>query len=360
LRTLGTAALAIFLACGDFQGPPAPNVNPSNLVVEVTGILIATAAWSECTDADFQRYILYRSLEPNIILHPEDAETLGVFNDAGTTYYAHSIGSNTWYYYALETKDTDGLGAWSPEDSIYSYMVPTVTDLALSSQSSGRNIMLDWNDIPEVDGYRVFFKQTEQSDWLSLGDTPESHFTDTATVAGYYAVKAFSGNDFSLFYSNIVNTLPLDVTSFFVLFDEWTSPDTPDAFIFGPDSGSTGSAADTSFIQDIFARETPTDAMEISLFSGAAPPFESGNETFLGFSTYTSYCPEYGSGGWQDSLEVDVDDRRVFLYLSDGSYVKMYDITLGSYPAGRANLAGTVITFSYEMQPGGLSVFTMK
>ena len=78
-----------------------------------------TATWTECPDGDFLSYTLYRSTSPGISQDTTGADNMGTFTSVSNTEYVDgSVDWETTYYYALITRDTQDLFAWSDEESI--------------------------------------------------------------------------------------------------------------------------------------------------------------------------------------------------------------------------------------------------
>ena len=84
-------------------------------------------------------------------------------------------------------------------------------------------------------------------------------------------------------------------------------------------------------------------------------PYANGSYTYMAEPAAAGYCELYGTGTWYDIYGLYGGDVRVFLYLENGNYVKMYDIVVTPDPA---SLNGTMVSFSYEIQTGGLTLFT--
>jgi len=68
------------------------------------------------------------------------------------------------------------------------------------------------------------------------------------------------------------------------------------------------------------------------------------------------YCDIYPTGTWySESYRLLTSDDRVFLYLYDGAYAKIYDLSVTPDPDTNN---GTIVSFKYEIQTGGLTLFT--
>ncbi|NOQ21309.1 MAG: hypothetical protein GQ565_01490 [Candidatus Aegiribacteria sp.] len=235
-----------------------------------------------------------------------------------------------------------------------------VTGLTINTSSSGRNVDMSWNAVDDVDGYKVYFRETTTADWIEGADvtsgTSGTHVN--ATSAGYYTVKAYKGTNTSANNSNVENTLPTVVSTTYTIYDNYSIATQPSGFIFGETSGQTGSAISTSFKQDIYAFDEDAPLRgdnTVRLYSGTLSPYGNGNTTHMAEPAAAGYCELYGTGSWYPNYGLYAGDVRVFLHLQNGHYVKMYNIVVTPDPA---TTNGTMVSFSYEIQTDGLTLFT--
>jgi predicted extracellular nuclease len=122
LPVLAISLSLALLACGDDEGGPAgPGTAPS--ASELTAEASASqnsidVSWTPCSDSDFEEYRLYRSLNSDIEEDPGSATLVDVFVQAGDTSMTDiGLAWGETYYYALQTRDSEGLYAWSNEDN---------------------------------------------------------------------------------------------------------------------------------------------------------------------------------------------------------------------------------------------------
>jgi len=231
-----------------------------------------------------------------------------------------------------------------------------VTGLAIGSNSSGRDVILNWNAVDDVDGYKVYFRATSAGTWAEVGDVSATTYTHNASSAGYYAVKAYKDENYSEGNSNIVDTMPADVTDTYTIYDNYSPENQPSGFIFGATSGQTGSASSGSFYQDIYAYDEDMDGDDtVRLYSGDFGTFGNGAETWMAEPDNAGYCELYGTGDWYYNYGLYAGDTSLFLYLENGNYVKMYDVVVTPDPDSQN---GTMVSFSYQIQTGGLTLFT--
>lgn len=109
-------AMGLFMSCGDDETGPSSNPTASTLTVTVTDTT-ASCSWTVCPDDDFAEYNLYRdtsagvSTSSDLVRGPVTDINDITFSDPGLEW-------ETTYYYRLQTKDTEGLDAWSNEESV--------------------------------------------------------------------------------------------------------------------------------------------------------------------------------------------------------------------------------------------------
>lgn len=238
-----------------------------------------------------------------------------------------------------------------------------VSNLQIDAASAGRNIVLTWDAVTDADGYVVYYS-TDQTNWSEGADVATNTATHEASRAYYYTVKAYQGTNFSENNSNIVNTLPVDDTTTYTIYDNYSPDYQPSGFIFGTSvgGGQTGSAASTAFAQDIYAFDLDTPVLgdeTVWFFSGDYGDFGNGHQTYMQEPAQAGYCMVYPNGTWYgDDYQLFTSDDRVFCYLYDGLYAKIYDLEISPDPDSNN---GTIVSFSYEIQLlDGVTVFTDK
>lgn len=237
----------------------------------------------------------------------------------------------------------------------------TVTGLTIDASSAGRNVDLSWNAISEdVDGYKIYFRANSTGAWTDSVDVTSGTSGQHANAisAGYYTVKAYEGNNYSENNSNIVNTLPVDDTTTYMIYDNYSAATAHSAFIFGTAAGGgqTGLASNTGFVQDIYAWDLTKGDSNVWLLSGNWGTYGNGRQTYMFEPENAGYCNVYGSGTWySESYKLLAGDERVYLYLHTGDYVKIYDLNVQPDVTEH----GTTVSFSYEIQTlTGLTLFT--
>jgi len=216
--------------------------------------------------------------------------------------------------------------------------------------------------LPDVEGYKIYFRETSGGTWEEVGDVTTTTYTHTASFAGYYSVRAYNGIDFSEDYSTPVNTIPSIITTVYTIYDNYSLPGFHDGFIFGPTSGTTGQASQPSFAQDSYAYDLSKGDSEVWLFSGSYGQFGNGNPTYMADPAGVyGYCNPYPTGTWfVQSYELLTSYSAVFCALpytgGDIYYVKMFDLAIAPEPN---TSDGTMVSFRYEYQTiPNVTVFT--
>ncbi len=362
LMSIGIAWLVIVqTGCGSGSTEPSGNdVSPSTLSVDITGELEATLIWSICEDEAFSSYVLYRSQASGIEIDQSEAEVLAVFTDADSIEYVDSeideVGS---IYYALKTTDTNSNTAWSNEESIYISIVPNVDGLTVDPNSHGRDVVLSWNAVLGVDGYKVYFSPTEEEQWVEIIQTPLTSCLDSdAQSAGYYVVKAYQGEDVSPSYSNVASTMPNIIYANYTIYDNYCAGNLPNCFIFGEFEGEVGASWDPDFVQDMYVYNNTGDVGNISFYSGNYGPYGDGNQCFFQQPLASGYCEEYGT--WIETDYSPTSSQILFIKLPRPSGGDAFVKVNVLYSVPYWTETGTLICFKYQYQPEamGLTLFT--
>ncbi len=239
----------------------------------------------------------------------------------------------------------------------------TVQDLQLDNTSTGRTVVLTWSEISDdIDGYKIYFKADGAGTWADAGESTTTTFTHNAVVAGHYAVKAYKGDNYSENFSNEVSTMPSIVNVTYTIYDNYSPAEKPSGFIFGENSGQTGSAASTGFVQDIYAYDESKGDEDVWLYSGNFGQFGNGNQSYFQEPASGVYGNCDPDGSWSGtSYILYTSDSVVFVALpyQGGSfaYAKMYGLNVAQDPDSNN---GTSVSFMYEYQPNdlGLTLFT--
>lgn len=238
--------------------------------------------------------------------------------------------------------------------------LPTVTNLQIDETASAANsIVLTWDEVTgeTIEGYEVYFSTTSGGTWTALGTTSTNTYTDVASSAGYYSVRAYEGDNYSENYATAVNTMPYIFTEEDTIYDQYAPADYHSGYIFGMNGGTTGLASDPGFVQDIYCYDYSKGDLDAGFSSGDYGTYGNGNETwFYAADGVYGYCPAYGGSGWWNHGQLLSSDDVIFGYLYDDYYVKIY---IDGFEDVGSTANGTGVTIHYEIQPiQGVTVFT--
>jgi len=231
-----------------------------------------------------------------------------------------------------------------------------VTGLAIGAASAGQDVVLNWNAVSvTVDGYAVYFRATDTADWTEVTTVTGTTYTHSAPSAGYYAVKAYEGTNYSTNNSNEVNTLPNQIQATYTVWDNHAPADEHSGFMFGETAGTTGLASSTSFDQDVYCYDGNWTQSPCGFYSGNVAPFGNGFATNM-IEAGSTYGYPSGSSWWQTGYLVAGD--VIFGELDSDHYVKVY---VQSIPQNSVQPLSYGVTFYYDYQPiEGLYLFTTE
>lgn len=229
-----------------------------------------------------------------------------------------------------------------------------VTGLAIGSTSAGRDVVLTWTAVDDVDGYKVYFRATTTADWTEEASVTTTTYTHTASSAGYYAVKAYKGDNYSADNSNIENTLPTQIAANYTIWDNHAPTTEHSGFIFGATAGTT-CLISSSTTYNIYCYDGGWSQSPCGFNSGNHTPFGNGLPTSM-IDAGSTYGYPSGSSWWPTGYILAGD--VIFCELSTGHYVKVY---VNSVPQHTTQPASHGIVFYYDYQPiEGLYLFTTE
>ena len=122
----------------------------------------------------------------------------------GTSYVDKQVVSGKDYTYAVRCMSADGkafLSWFNEKTATYYGEFNIITSLSYGGDATGRNIVVEWRDVPGAANYRIFRKANNAAEWKSLATVAASPrtYTDNQVVSGTtytYTVRALdaSGN----------------------------------------------------------------------------------------------------------------------------------------------------------------------
>lgn len=237
-----------------------------------------------------------------------------------------------------------------------------VQTVELDAASTGRTIVITWAAVDDVEGYKLYFATDGTGTYTEVADVATTTATHTASNAGTYMVMAYDGDNTSSGNSNEVSTMPNIVNTTYTIYDNYSPADTHSGFIFGATSGTTGSAASASFVQDMYAYDESKGDESVWLYSGNFGAFGNGNQAYFQTPESSAYGDCDPNGTWYGtSYMLYTSDSVVFVELpytgANSAYAKIRGLSVTADPDSDN---GTVVSFTYEYQPNdlGLTVFT--
>ena len=120
LTSVVAAGLLVVLSCGESPVDSAGNPTPSVLAIQLQSDSVVYTSWTQCSDENFNAYILWRSQSAGIQADPSQAQALKIFSGdpLQNTWFDAEVTPGETYWYALETRNTSLLSAWSNELSL--------------------------------------------------------------------------------------------------------------------------------------------------------------------------------------------------------------------------------------------------
>jgi beta-lactamase superfamily II metal-dependent hydrolase len=120
LLAFAVVGLLVVVSCGTSPIDSPGNPSPSVLTAQLQSDSVVYTSWTQCSDNDFDAYILWRSESAGIQADPSQAQAVKIFtgDPLQNTWLDTNLTPGTTYWYALETRNTSLLSAWSNELSL--------------------------------------------------------------------------------------------------------------------------------------------------------------------------------------------------------------------------------------------------
>ena len=238
--------------------------------------------------------------------------------------------------------------------------LPQVTGLAIGDASMGTDIVLTWNTVDEAEEYEIYFSATGTPDANdAVTTTTNTTFTHDAESAGYYSVRAISGDDTSEEFATPVNTMPQVISQTFTLVDQYGDPNEDSGFYFGTVDGGSLTGYTTNPISgsqnttyDLYAYDDTGQKGDddVKFYAGNyGDTYGQGFDSdFYATTASAGYAPASGWAMDETSLLSSGDYYFVKLYFEGGVnyYAKVHitDVSEDTTPNG------TFVTFNFEFQ----------
>lgn len=112
-----------------------------------------------------------------------DADFVKYTEVTSTSFVDEDVETFKSYSYAVKACTANGESAYSTSGYTITYIAPTGIT-SLMPEKNG--ISLSWNSVDNVDGYSIYRKQTNSSDWIKIGSTDKDtlSYYDTTVTSG--------------------------------------------------------------------------------------------------------------------------------------------------------------------------------
>ncbi len=195
----------------------------------------------------------------------------------------------------------------------------------METESGGDTVVIAWDSLTvEVDGYSVWFSNTDPGDWSIIAKVEGTTTQHVATSTGYYCVKAIKGIDSSEDNSNKANNR----ASFYLLSDTLTVG-AIDGIRFEDAQTTTGDATDAGFAQDFYIAKSGDT---ILMYRGNSEPatYPGGSNSLLADAS-GHVAPAPGDAAWKNSAAVQ-NGADYFVELENGDFAYfMVDTVAADY-----------------------------
>ncbi|MCD4709133.1 MAG: hypothetical protein K8S62_15530 [Candidatus Sabulitectum sp.] len=187
----------------------------------------------------------------------------------------------------------------------------------MKGECKGDTVIIAWDSLSvEVDGYRVWFSDTDPGTWNIIVQVEGTTTQHIATRTGYYCVDAIKGIDFSEDQSNKAN----DRASMHMIEDTLTVDGT-NGIRFKDSHTSIGDASQASFAQDIYIHK---EGDTILFYRGNFEPetYPGGSNSMIA-SGSNYLAPGPGDSAWKNSTAAQ-DAAGFFVQLENGDYASFW------------------------------------
>ncbi len=195
----------------------------------------------------------------------------------------------------------------------------------METESSGDTVVVAWDSLTvEVDGYRIWFADTDPGDWSIIAQVEGTTTQHIATSTGYYCVDAIKGIDVSEEQSNKAN----DRASFYLLSDTLTVG-AVNGIRFEDAQTTTGDATSADFAQDLYIAKSGDTVL---MYRGNTDPatYPGGSNSLLADAS-GHVAPAPGDAAWKNSAAVQ-NGADYFVELENGDFAYfMVDTVAADY-----------------------------
>jgi len=183
----------------------------------------------------------------------------------------------------------------------------------MEDECKGDTVVVAWDAVAvEVDGYGIWFSDTDPGDWVNIARVEETTTEHIATSTGYYCVEAIKGIDSSEDFSN-----KADNRANMYLLSDTLTVDTTNGIRFEAAQTTIGDAAEASFAQDLYIAKSGDT---ILMYRGNTEPaiYPSGSNSLLSAAS-NHVAPGPGDAAWMNSAAVQ-NGTDYFVQLENGDF----------------------------------------
>ncbi|MCK5133306.1 MAG: hypothetical protein KAR40_14285 [Candidatus Sabulitectum sp.] len=183
----------------------------------------------------------------------------------------------------------------------------------METECKGDTVVVAWDVVTvEVDGYGIWFSDTDPGDWINIARVEGTTTEHIATSTGYYCVRAIKGINSSEDFSNKANNR----AEMYLLSDTLTVNDI-NGIRFEAAQTTIGNATEAGFAQDLYIAKSGDT---ILMYRGNTEPatYPGGSNSLL--STASNFvAPGPGDAAWKNSAAVQ-NGTGYFVQLESGDY----------------------------------------
>ncbi|MCK5785732.1 MAG: hypothetical protein KAH54_04130 [Candidatus Sabulitectum sp.] len=193
----------------------------------------------------------------------------------------------------------------------------------METECKGDTVIVAWDAVTvEVDGYRVWFSDTDPGDWSIISQVEGTITQHIATSTGYYCVDAIKGIDSSEDQSNKAN----DRAEMYLIDDTLTVGAT-NGLQFQASHTALGDATDPSFAQDLYIAKSGDT---ILFYSGNSDPaiYPGGTGAMIALSS-NYLAPGPGDAAWKNSSAAQ-NASGFFVQLRNGDFAHFWVDTVAA------------------------------
>ena len=183
----------------------------------------------------------------------------------------------------------------------------------METECKGDTVVIAWDSLTvEVDGYRIWFSDTDPGEWNIVSQVEGTTTQHIATTTGYYCVDAIDGIDSSEDQSNKAN----DRAEMYLI-DDTLTVGALNGIKFEATHTALGDAYDPDFAQDLYVEK---EGDTILFYRGDFEPgtYPGGTNSMIASAT-NWLAPGRGNSAWKNSAAVQ-DGDRFFVQLENNDF----------------------------------------